>query len=62
MEPLTDSRPRRFRDRVLYNILDAVSHDDALRIVRRLKQRFPCMAHERCFCPQPFGEDTTNAE
>ena len=50
IDPLNYSRPRRFRDRVLYNILDAVSHDDALRIVRRLHQRFPCMAHERIYC------------
>jgi hypothetical protein len=50
-EPLNDSVE------LLDLAADVLDHDDALRIVRRLKLRFPCMGHERCFCPEPFGVD-----
>jgi hypothetical protein len=43
-EPLFDSH------HLLDMAADVLSHDDAIRIVRRLHTRFPCIEHDRIHC------------
>jgi len=52
LDPLTDS------DDLLDMAADVLDHDDALRVVRRLRQRFPCIAHERWYCQHYSLEGT----
>lgn len=47
----------------LFNSLDHLDHDDALRIVRRLHLRFPCLTHATWYCcPHPWPESVITPE